>query len=322
MTLKHGIQRFFWLTELNKVNRDLETNITTFYLKDGNTFSGEWVSNTDWETLYFKERNILEKGYIYGLSQSEERYKKINIGSVASIEFDNSKAKEMFDRRHREYFKKNSPKEIVLNDNSKIISDISYIIDFCGHYYSTDCHIRLMDDLELLKVISNLEAQEIKKGEKGEITYFGDGYFEFTENTRRNEILRLQRLIPVEAAYNYKPHEIKEYLHQIQIPLDEILDLEFTGGYYKLVKREENDNFYGSTVDNDYREIIINNRLGRKERAFLYSTSESHFGHCGESLMNRTHDMDSVIVMQKYGAIAIPLNLIKKIIFLDNKKGD
>lgn len=150
-----GYYNLFWFKEIQSVEKQGKT--TTVYLRNGQIFNGIWMSNFKPIEFYGHPINgasgVIDEGGI-------DAFKMISIKDISFINLiDNAASRAEFDKNYSSLFKDvKFSKKIELVDGTILSTDLGYIIDCCGHWWSSTWHERLMSECKLIdqneKVIS------------------------------------------------------------------------------------------------------------------------------------------------------------------------
>lgn len=157
-----------WFKDILSVDR--ECSKTRITLQDGESMHGTFVDNGDIRNFY-----NLTQGELRGIMNIGGVDKVIGLSPqcFSSISLDLAQSQPAFEAQHSAIFSGlSAPVSIELNDGTTVSSDLGYIIDPCGHYYSNHFHTRLSSTLELIGSDGIITA--IPLGEVSEIELTGE----------------------------------------------------------------------------------------------------------------------------------------------------
>ncbi len=149
----------FYLLDFAKVDRleRISSQVVDVFLRDGKQLRGDWVPNDRTSNFYRDSGNRLIEGHLYGLSNGNPN--KIKIASLDEIIFANI--------GEQNYDLSSYPKKIELVDGTSVVTPRGYVVDFCGHWWSSTQHLRLKDECRTMN-------QTVPLDELAEIVFTGE----------------------------------------------------------------------------------------------------------------------------------------------------
>ena len=157
--------RIFYLCDFAKIKKieRVGGGKVKVYLRNDKQIIGNWVPNDRTSNFYRAQNNLLERGYVYGLSNNGPS--KIRIDYIKQIIFKQIKKRRLSETEIQRYSKK-----IELTDSTIFKTDLGYIVDFCGHHWRSRQHTRMNNHC---RVMDNKGYRSISLEDIAEITFIG-----------------------------------------------------------------------------------------------------------------------------------------------------
>lgn len=140
-----GIYYLCHFAKIRSIKR-LKGNQVNVDFRNGQSIIGNWIPNDRTSNFYRDSENPLETGYVYCFNVyyyglAHDNPSRINIDYVKKVVFDEPEDQKPSDTQPAQMY----PKRIELTDGNILTTDVGYVVDFCGHGWSSTNHLRLQD---------------------------------------------------------------------------------------------------------------------------------------------------------------------------------